>query len=580
MTLKNICYGCKVESPELIETMIRKAHVYRNLLCEAELLRRQQYNEMLLAMMPGLVAVDVDIDSLTVDIKTAREEIQKERQLQRTKNPTGVKSIQESIRQLREKRKELYALRKDFRASAKNDPTISAAIANIDAGDKENRKRIKAESGLYWGTEAITSMAASSFRSGTPPKFARFTGEGQLAVQCQGGMQSHDVFNANTLVYFGDRIGKRTECFFRIASDERGKPIFGRLLVCLHRDIPVGKIKWAYLERRKVADNVRWKIRVTLEQSESTPSVDSGKWVAVHFGWSMAAGRLRTMLWQGYDGKQGALILDAKHLADYEKLDLLRSETDLKFNEAREEFAVWLKANDPPEWMHDYCSHIHAWRSPSRFAGLMLRWRDNRFAGDEDAFDRFWELHKAAKHKWQHSSRLSFRVAKRREWIYRNAVKELSDRYNVCFAGQVGVKELTALSEPEDLKADNTKANRQERWAAISILSRFVAERFHLRMINVDTKNLTQQCSNCGEINKVNGPKVQCHGCGKTWHPDDNAMANTIARGEAALKSGGLLELQAAQADKDRKAMEKLAKMQEANRAARKRKLDAQKSGG
>ena len=72
--------------------------------------------------------------------------------------------------------------------------------------------------------------------------------------------------------------------------------------------------------------------------------------------------------------------------------------------------------------------------------------------------------------------------------------------------------------------------------------------------------------------------KRQCLTCGHTEDVDTRAAKNIFARGQEALRNGAVLANEEQQRLKADAAREKLAKMQEANRAARKRAKELQEN--
>jgi hypothetical protein len=531
---------------------------------------------MLRRLAPEYVKACRRVDEAESRLREVREAIQAQRIKQRTKTPKGIESLKTEAKDLRAQLKELRAARKAAKQASYDTPAVRAGIESNNDRHKHECRIAKAESGLYWGTEAIIKQACASFASGAPPRFKRFDGTGQVAVQLQGGLDCEHATRANTLCFLDpdSRDGKLIDCYFRIGSDGR-EPIFAKARIVMHRALPDGKIKWGYLEKRKVANHVRWTLRLTIDCEGTPVRHGTDRWCAIHVGWSRQHSGLRAAIWQGCDGKQGAVTLSNEHLRDYERLDNLRSKRDQRFNEMRDRLAEWIDGRDVPEWMSEARKHMGKWRSPQRMAKLILQWRDDRFDGDDDEFHVMDAYRKEDKHLWQNERRLSLRVVRRRTDLYRKFAHQLSQEYGVVYVGKVDAKELTENSEPEDLERDNTQAHRQAKWAAVSDLIRMVEEKFPLRAIAVDTKNLSRQCCECGHVNPQNKPKIQCTGqdCGRTYLSDENALGNTIARGEAAQHDGALLELKRQQRDKEIRAAEKLAKMQQARRektAARK----------
>ena len=580
MAVLNWVYGAKpdIESELCIDDAIYAAHKYRNELCALELTKRERHEALLQRLAPDYVAACDAVTEAESSLAEVREAIQAERVKQRTKRPKGISHLTQRATKIKKELKELRATRKTEKQESYEDPIVKEAMDENAALHKAERSQAKQESGLYWGTEGIVRQACASFSSGAPPRFKRYDGTGQLAVQLQGGLDCEDATRQNFLCYFDEIVGKRAVCYIRVASDGRN-PVFARVPIVMHRPLPKGgKIKWGYLEKRKIANHVRWSIRLNVEMESPTEPRDPATWVAIHYGWRMQPNGLRVALWQGSDGKKGAIVLPMEHCKDYEKLDALQSEMKTRFNESVDDLRSWIKSkrdDQLPEFLREI-SNLHAWKSHGRLASLVLKWRDERFSGDETIFEKLNSDRKWIKHRWQNACRLSRRIVRRRkdspDFGYRAFAKKMSDQYGVVFACKFDLKELTENSEPEDLERDNTHANRRSKWAAIATLHQMICEKFPLGVVEVDSQNLTRECSRCGEIAPRNQRKVQCRECGKTWDCDENALANTIARGKAALKSGALLDLVAAQREAEKKRREKLAKMQEANRAARKKK--------
>lgn len=563
MGVKNWCYGAK--EPDLttaVQEAVYRAHQYRNKLCELELQKRERHDELLRRLVPDYTALLQQCEQLSQQIEDLLGQIQAERVKQRTKTPTGVQSLAEQVKQLKAERKERW---RQCTAAKKAAYQTAAVKAAMDANQEQFNREVKAakqESGLYWGTEAVVRESCGSFNRGAPPEFRRFSGEGQLGVQLQGGVDTADMFNKNTLCYLAPGEGKYSDCWFRIGSDNR-RPIFAKIPVILHRPLPAGRVKWAYLERRRLADQVKYKLRLSIDITAPPPPFVDGE-VAVHTGWRTEDNGLRVATWLGSDGRQGVLRLPNWHCQDYVKLDLVASQRKTRFNNALQLLRDWLKDAEVevPEWFAEATTHLHAWRSQQRLASLVYRWRDERFEADEEIFEQLNEWRKYDKHRWQHASRLFLRIKNRRKDLYRCFVKDLRKHYGVVYLAKLPAEKLARRSEVEELAYDNTQANRNAKIAAISQLGQFLGESFPQRVIEVGVVNLTRQCASCGHINRRSDSwKVQCLGCGETYDIDDNAVSNTFTRGEVAHADGALEELARKAAEKQRKAEERLAKL-------------------
>lgn len=581
MPTLNWTYGAK--SPDIeqaVSDAVFAAHQYRNKLCELELAKRSRHEELLQRLAPEYVEACKAVEVVESQLAEAREAIQAERKKQRTKTPAGCEKYAEAAKQCKAELKKLRAARKSAKKAAYDDPEVAAAMEDNQRTHRDAQAAAKAESGLYWGTEAIVKAACNSFSSGAPPRFKRFNGEGQLAVQLQKGLDCRDAFGDDTRLQLvvsdelqeellmrgkAPRSRRKAECLIRIGSEGRD-PIFARVPIVFHRPLPEGKIKWAYLERRKLADKVKWKVRLTIDVERKLEPITKPA-VAVHVGWRMDDDDLRVATWLGEDGKRGVLKLPDRHLDDYVKLDTVKSRRDSGFNKIKSRLAEWLSKRES-EWLREATKNLHQWRSPARLASLYWRWKES----GEELFGPLNEWRKRDKLLWQHERRLSVRIVRRRKDWYREFVARLKHDYDVAFIAPIPAKELVEHSTPEELERDQNA--RRAKQAAVSDLLVLVREKFGVRCVETEAKGITQTCSECGYDNPAPKRKVQCGQCHATYDRDENAVANTLARGRVAVESGALLANQKAQEVAAKKREEKLRKMQEANRAARKRKRE------
>lgn len=581
MAVKNWVYGAKTPDIEqAVSDAIFTAHRYRNKLCELELAKRERHYALLRELAPAFVAAEAAVDECVKELTEAREAIQAERVRQRKKTLVGAGHLTKRADDAKARLKLLRAELKEAKHAAYTDASVKKAMDSNSAQHKNECKEAKRDSGLYWGTEATVRESCRSFQAGAPPEFKRYDGTGQLSIQISGGLDCCDAERYTTLFYFGEWIDHRKRwCYIRIASEQR-KPVFARLPVVFHRPLPEGTIKRAYLERRKIANQIRWSIRMCIDiPSAPEQQVLPGE-VAVHTGWRMEPSGLRVATWLGSDGQRGCLRLSREHCDDYARLDSIKSQRDQRFNEIIATLREWLQGRDVPEWLAEIRPHLHSWKSPARLSKLYWQWADDRQHGDDDLMAAMDDWRKRDKHDWQHSCRMSTRIKRRRKHLFRNFAKTLADQYGVVFLSPIDVKDLNRNSDPEDLERDNTQAHRHSKWASVSELTEAVREKFPLHTVDVSCVNISRQCCNCGNLSATSKRQVQCRECGQTHDVDDNAVANTFARGDVRLKSGALLELKEEQEVKDANAKAKLAKMQESRRASRERELLASETTG
>ena len=157
----------------------------------------------------------------------------------------------------------------------------------------------------------------------------------------------------------------------------------------------------------------------------------------------MADGTMRICRWEGEDGDSGELRLPADWMSAMKHVASLQSLHDEKTNVAKGRLA-WVKAGATkesafPEWWNETARTLPAWRGAARFAGLVLKWRDNRFAGDEEMFAAMEAYRLKAKHLWNWACHEKAKAIRRRTDMYRAFARALARKY-----GTIAVRRRSA----------------------------------------------------------------------------------------------------------------------------------------
>jgi hypothetical protein len=313
---------------------LRLAHDYRNDLGGIERRKRERHVELLQRLCPDFVEAELAVASTEAELGAARERIQAERKRQGTKTPVGVEAVVTRVKELRaelqERRAELRAIKK----ASYERPEVAAAMAANAEQAKAEAAEVKQSSGLYWGTEATVQAACKSFGTGAPPRFARWTGEGQLAVQFIGGMPVAELLEPNTLCWI-EGGGRVRQAHFRVTSADR-RPVWVTVDVVFHRELPEGGVvKWAYLERRKLANKDRYKLRLSIEVPEVQPTTPEGSMAVLHLGWrANRDGSVRVGL-VGNGERSLDVMLPWRFFDQWDQVDVIRSARDRGFNDAK-----------------------------------------------------------------------------------------------------------------------------------------------------------------------------------------------------------------------------------------------------
>lgn len=597
MATKNWVYGVKrVTDAQLNENVTDRlydAHRLRNKLCEIALASRdkykaifEEYDALIRQTYPDYHTCDEQLAALKLQLEEVRTAIKEQKKLQRKKVPNGVESLKEQADHLKKQKAELTAAIKAGKKAVHTIPEVAAAMAENNEWASEANKQAEKESGLYWGTKAAVRETCKSFRKGKPPRFTRWTGQGQLGIQMSPGLSPDTVLSSNTLFYI-EGEGKIRQANFRIGSDANRRPLFARFNIVYHRPLPEDcTVKGAYLERRAFANKYKYKLRLVIDIPDPQPKGRKGSMGVLHLGWrSNDDGSVRVGI---ISNGQKAVPIDLpwKYFDGWDKVDLIRSERDLSFNTAKIQLAARLKSTIAagvvfPEFLSEAKAYLHVWRSPGRLVKLARQiggWMDAEFIDQEDCLELRKELQtwiSADRVKWQHETRLRSRLINWRNNVYRNWAASLANRVQLVAVSELEAKKLTEHGNPEDLRDVKTHLNRRARLSAVKTLQSFVAEKFPCRLIEVDSKHVSVQCANCGHINKRSDCfEIECAGCGAVFDIDTNAAINTMTRAVKMVEDGHLQVLLDKEAKKVSDAEKKREKMQQGRRdktAARKK---------
>src|SRR5690606_29855257 len=229
---------------QLVEEQMRAGHRYRNTLVEIERERRER--------VAGVLSGHVDTKPLAKQIAALTEERERLR-LEIKANRAATRSRPEAaedrarVRDLGARIKDLREQLRAAKAAIVADPEIQAKLDEIEQWSRARIKEERARCGAYWGTYLHAEAAADQGRkSKTPPRFARWTGEGRIGVQIQGGIDIDELTTDTQLQIrehedprTGRRAGARKLLRMRVGSEGRA-PIWAEWPMIMHRALPDG----------------------------------------------------------------------------------------------------------------------------------------------------------------------------------------------------------------------------------------------------------------------------------------------------------------------------------------------------
>ena len=543
-------FGCKPphRNAALVDRQMRDAHRYRNKLVELERARRERVEAAIRRHDTRIAELDGEIEAVDQRIAEHRAEIKRGNQQRRKREVSGEQ--RETIGSLKQRLREL---RRDQKRRRKAAFESCPSLGRIEAESLRDRKRARAESGLYNGTYLAVEQATGNMRSGAPPKFKVWRGDGKLGLQLRNGLSEAEARSGESrnLVIEADpapnrsgrRAGNRHLVHLRVGSDGRD-PIWATVRAELHRPLPAGcQIKWVYLIRRRCGAQMDWRVQfvVASEHGFGDPQPASSGMVALDVGWRIVECGLRVAYWTGDDGEEGEVVIPERELGRWTHPPDLRSLIDERFNVARDELADWLgERSENPDWLTERTRHLRQWRSPRRLAGLVRYWADHRFRGDEEIFDYL----QAWRRRWNHLDNWAAhemrKAAAWRDDLYRRIANELAGAYRTIVIENTNWHRMARGAEPED-DADDTAARTYRRVASVGRLLELIRERAS-EVRSVEAAWTTQTCHACGESARFDAASKlhhTCSTCGSVWDQDLNAARNLLAAasGEAVGES-------------------------------------------
>lgn len=455
----------------------------------------------------------------------------------------------------------------------------------------ERRAAVKAAyqeysaAGLYWGNvnDVISGYDTARKQHWGQLGFQsmrRAMDSQHVAVQLQRGLAVADAFGEDTRLRLapvpedawtaarrGDRRRKaRSTVHIRIGSEGRAHaPVWLVLPVVLHRPLPPeGRIKWATVQRKRVGTRFRWKLLITVEfpapGGEAPPVTVKRPTLALDVGYRrLPECGLRVAVWHDAgSGQTGEVQLSEGWLREMGKTEDIRSIRDRNFNAAVAGLRAWLAQRRAgagagaglPEWLREATVALHQWRSPARLAGLALRWRNNRFDDDADAYGALEAWRQRDKHLYEYEANLRDQLLRRRREQYRIFAAWVAAHYGTVQIEDFDLREV-AERHTERGKAQRTAsvekgvpvqqqdaANHYRQWAAVSrfrLALQNACQRAGVAVVKRAAAYTTLTCHACGTVEEFNPARElrhRCSVCGMLWDQDVNAAKNLMGAGE------------------------------------------------
>ncbi len=595
-TVKVYSYACKITYPmdaAHVEHQLTLTHRHRNLLTEALLQGRKQYRQIIREHLGlDIEELESQANELTekiAELKTQLAEWKKQNRTNKT-NP----DLAATLRQLSAERKPVFEKIKSVKKAAKEDaaikPLLEQANRLVDATIKEACNNYSNKFGLYWPNYLENERSARQARfQRSDPKFRRWTGEGSIAIQFQGGLLVRELFDcqhtqlrivepARGAARSKGQIRGRdrhVRGLYRVQSNEDGSPRWITLNIIMHRILPSnGIIKWAHLKRVKssraigktslsLTKDYDYSLLLTVEEPPQKAKPQAK--VAIELGWRLFEQGLRVAVALGEDGDLKELYLPRQTLDGKRKAESLLSIIDRNTNQTVEAIKAahpelssklaWAgnntrrlastllqirRENPAPRLRFDQIANAIAVRHPEISAGLVQAGKNQRRLSS--ALLKIWQQDPALwprldlglelwyerhLHLLRYQRGLQDPLIRSRREIYRKFVAELSRKYSICGIEDFDLRQVTRKDNTKDQVHDLVKWQRTI--ASVSSLRLMLSQRMILQKL--PNQFTTQKCHNCGFIEEWNSAQNvwhQCSRCQSKWDQDHNAAQNLL----------------------------------------------------
>jgi len=483
----------------------------------------------------------------------------------------------------------LLTERKGLRAKARKrvpTPEIDARIAECATVVRELAQRIKTErvaakerlaphvraieewrfgavkearnaSGLWWGNYNAVCASYDTARSramkdGAELQFHRFTGEGRLTCQIQGGTTPEQIVDGKCSLVRVDPLSagahshpsrgeRRRLQRTKIAVTAYMKDGERRLLTLpmqMHRPLPDGAIvKQVVVTRRKIGTRYRWHAVFTCSVPDAQPVQHaSTSACGVNFGFRQVLGGLRVATVSTSPSKTpDYLVLPEEWLRAMDRCEALQSARDehlLPMHAAARELT---RGEDAPESLRDKLDRIA--RAPkigsALLASLVLAWRDTHADWQSDKLVGFEAWRRNDKRAAEEQANLRDKLHASRTERYRLWARELVRDHALVGCGKIELRKLAELEKQDGTENDlhaRARSNRQR--VSLYSLQLELARAAQLagaRVVMADGP-LTSTCHACGATTLIKPDIMQvCDHCSAVWDQDHNAALNALS---------------------------------------------------
>lgn len=451
---------------------------------------------------------------------------------------------------------ETRAAREHRRAAARL-PETRAALKALDQECYEAAKAARHElvaTGLYWPNYLdVERHFQTASKRPDAPRFHRFDPrEGRVAFPFTNGCPVSLLLaggdsraRLEPLAPWSERVGPRhgeqTRLLRLRVGMEARAPVWLALPIFVHRPLPeTGILREIAVNWRRRGTKVVWSVTMVVEDPTAVlpEAMPSGPAVAVDLCWRQRPnGGIRAAYWVGEDGGEGEVLLPDSWLAAMDRVEGLRGTRDKHLNAVRAALIAWIDAAPGvPEWLREPRRWMHQWHAAARFAALVLRWRDQRFPGDDAGYALLEEWRKRDKHLAEWEANLRDNLLGERRERYRLLAATLSRRYERVIVEEFDLYEVAQEPGRREVPAPvrHQRVLVAPSLVRAALVNAFTRDHGAAAVLKVPAAYTTLACHVCGAIDRDWDPAAtlmhQCPTCGAVWDQDAGACRNLLAR--------------------------------------------------
>jgi Putative transposase DNA-binding domain len=579
MSTKIYSFDCKSPRGEMLKMLNEQfflAHKYYNDLVKLELLERTEIRAAQSQFSEALTRLQGDRERLMAE----KEELRS--QLKRSKAhgaaPVDTSAIRQRIRDINAGLKLQWAAIVAIKAQLKSSVVLTDRLREINERFSVLKKQVYADSPLFWGTKNHVAQRIELAKKGGDPKFRKWSRDGIIYCQIQGGIDPGDVLacddnrvqierlprgkrSAEMTGKVGELHPKLCKVRMRVGSspDSTRVPIWAELITYVHRQFPAnstimgvqivrkgrtffreqivpgdtakysrGKEHNRYVGRYDYRDD--YAIQFTLRIADPEPSQlpASPRALAIDLGWRIKPdGWLRVGQWKDTVGKSGEFLLSPDLLGRWLKSRSIQSIRDKNFNMAIAALRCYLDtAEVVPDSLKEIKPHLHNWKSLARLSILVARWEWH--PGDEGIYSTLTAWRDREMHLQQYQIFNEKKAQAIRKDLFRNWAAKLRTSHDVIIMEKMNIAEMRTKA-PVEAESEEFYAIFWRNAAAIGLLRQTIANS-GCRVVLRPAANTTITCHHCNAVNTWNRAVLmhRCSECNRLWDQDVNAAENLL----------------------------------------------------